>query len=185
MPPPRRQRDNALAARRRRRGLSRLQLAVAVIIIVVLIGIVLDRVNALMANVERANVTQVEGHIRAALGLLVATDAANGRLTAAAKLARSNPMDLLEAPPPNYVGARSGAKAARIRPGHWYFDTGTRRLVYRIEHDGAFGHYLPQPARLAFAIRRHYRDADHDGHFGPGDSLYGVRLERVNQAKRK
>src|SRR5690625_3428114 len=94
-----------LDARRRRRRLSRLELAIAVIIIGVLIGIITSRVSALMVQVEKTNMTQIEGRLRAALGLAVALRVARGRPAAAARLAGSNPMDLLQTRPANYLGA--------------------------------------------------------------------------------
>lgn len=155
--------------------MSRLELAISVIIVGVLIGIVAYRANKLMAQAERVNVVQVTGQIRAALGLAVVARVARGQLAAAAGLAASNPMDLLQTRPPNYLGALSDPDPAQIRPGNWYFDSRTGYLVYRVQHTDDFETALPGPARAEFVIRLRYRDGDGNGRYtAAGDTLYGV-----------
>lgn len=172
--------DKALAARRRRRHLSRLELAIAVVIVGVLIGILIERGNALMVQAEQTGVEQVEGQIRAAIGLAVASRVAKGQLAAAAGLAASNPMNLLQTPPPNYLGALSDADPAQIAPGHWYFDMRSGYLVYRVKHADDFATSLRGPARAEFEIRLRYRDANDNGRYDAGeDILYGVNFTRV------
>lgn len=170
-----RQLDQALAVRRRRRHLSRLELAIAVIVIGVLIGVLIERADALMAQAEQTSIEQVEGQIRAAVGLAVAGRVAKGQLAAAAGLAASNPMNLLQTRPPNYLGAFDDPNPAQISPGHWYFDMRSGFLVYRVKHADAFETTLSGPARAEFTIRLRYRDADGDGRYDAGrDTLYGV-----------
>jgi hypothetical protein len=177
--PLRRHFDQALAARGRRRRLSRLEFVLAIIIITTLMGIVLINANSLMGRVERTNVLRVEGQIRAALGISVATRAAQGRLARVASLTGGNPMDLLQVKPRNYLGALDDPDPARIPPGHWYFNTANGRLVYRVHHTRAFQSPLAGPPRVAFAIRLRWRDANHNGRYDTGESLYGVRFEAV------
>lgn len=166
---------DALDARRRRRHMSRLELAISVIIVGVLIGVVAWRANKLMVKAEQVSVMQVAGQLRAALGLEVAARVARGHLAAAAGLAASNPMDLLQVRPANYLGVLSDPDPAQIRPGNWYFDSRTGYLVYRVQHTDDFETVLTGPARAEFVIRLRYRDGDGNGRYNAaGDTLYGV-----------
>ncbi|HET6655815.1 MAG TPA: hypothetical protein VFH57_06175 [Gammaproteobacteria bacterium] len=172
----RRQFSHALDARRRRRQMSRLELAIAIIIIAVLVAIVIKQADDLMIQAERANVIQVEGRIRAALGLAVALNVAQGRADSAAEFAGTNPMGLLQTTPGNYLGALRDADPDRIEPGSWYFDPGTRRLVYVAQHPGA----LNGKTRAAFSIQLRYRDANRNSQYDAGgDTLYGVDFVSV------
>ncbi|HET6655444.1 MAG TPA: hypothetical protein VFL45_10170 [Gammaproteobacteria bacterium] len=155
--------------------MSRLELALAVIIIGVLTTIVIRRADSLMIQAERASMTQIEGQIRAALGLQVALRVAQGRPASAAQLAGSNPMALLQTQPGNYLGVLDDADPARLDAGHWYFDANTHRLVYLVNHADAFVTALAGAARAEFAIQLRYRDSDGNGRYDTSfDTLYGV-----------
>ena len=57
---------------------------------------------------------------------------------------------------------------------HWYFDTSTRRLVYRMSQQDS----TPQ-APVEFEVKVAFEDRNNNGAFEPGtDELYGIRLHR-------
>lgn len=163
-----------------RRRWSTAELAIAVAIVTVLAGVLLARFDALMVDVERVDMQRTENRIRAALGLAVAERVARGQLAAAAGLAGSNPVDLLQSRPANYLGVLTHADAGNVEPGWWYFDAGSGRLVYRVEHSNVFETTLKGPARAEFAIRLRYADNNRDGRYeAAGDALYGVDFAPV------
>lgn len=169
----------ALSAQRRRFYGVRLERFISLIIIGFLIGLIVNRVSLLMVQVERTNVTQIQGEIRAALGVKVALYVARGDTQALAALAGSNPMALLESTPTDYLGALANPDPNEIEPGHWYFNVSNGRLIYRVKHVAAFNSALAPPPHAAFAIRLRYRDRNRNGRYDSGDALYGVVFKPV------
>lgn len=163
--------------RRSHDGFSLLELTIVVGIIALLFAVALDRFLALRAEAERVSMLQVEGAIESALGLELANYIARGDIQGAAKLAGINPMDLLQQPPPNYLGALDHPDPAKIPDGSWYFDTATRTLVYRVHSAAYFHDSLGDPPRAEYRVELLYSGKDRSGRYRPGvDEIYGVRL---------
>lgn len=159
------------------RGFSLLELTIVVGIVAALFAVALDRFLALRVQAERVSLMQMEGTLESALGIQLAAYIARGDMADVARMRGMNPMDLLMQPPSNYVGALDHPDPARIRGGHWYFDTRTRILVYRVRSSGYFHDALGKPARAEYRIQLLYSGAKKDGRYDPHrDELYGVRL---------
>lgn len=161
-------------------GFSLLELVTVIAIISILVAIALERLLPYVDEAERVSVIRLEGQLRSTLMMEAAERIVQGRSSTLTELNDSNPVHFLLEPPKNYLGELhmppDGATPAR----HWYFDTASRRLTYRLGEPFARDWTDGRPEDPAFSVRVAFADLDDNGRFEPGtDELYGVRLERV------
>lgn len=107
-----------------------LQWALLLVALAVLLGAALPRLYQVMVAAERAHVRQVEGELRAALGIEVMRRVIDGEAASLAELDGTNPVALAPLKPPRWRGVRSGMQPPPPR-GSWYFDRRRRELIYR------------------------------------------------------
>lgn len=148
-------------------GFSLLELVVVIAIIALLATVGLGRLWAVSVDAERAAMEQVLGSLRSAIGMKVANHLVRNDWQGLRALEASNPMDQLAEVPGNYLGTLASPDAAAIEAGRWYFDGGSRTLVYRVRHAGSFISTLPGPARARFKVEVVY---------GEGGVPQGARL---------
>ena len=91
---------------KKQQGFTLLELVVVIVIISILGLFAIDRLFAIRNAAERAAVKQVVGTIKSALGIEVARLALAGKLSAVAKLDKTNPLALLSQTPANYLGEK-------------------------------------------------------------------------------
>ncbi len=161
-------------------GFSLFELTVVIVLIGVFIAVALSRLLPWLDEAERVAVLRVEGQLRSSVVMEAARRIARGEGASIVELDGANPMTLLLEPPRNYVGELAAGTQQETPARHWYFDTGSRRLVYRL--GAPFG--LPvrekETQNPEFAVHVAYADVNGSGAFeAAGDELYGVRLERV------
>lgn len=162
------------------RGASRLETMVVVVIVSVLLGVAINKLIAYQAAAERAALAANLSAMRDALSLKFVELATRDRVARAADLVSSNPMDQLAREPLNYLGQRDGPDPGTIPGGHWYFDTRSRMLIYRVQHTGEFRGGPPGVPRARFQVRLAYSDRNGNGRFDPGiDAIQGLRLVAV------
>jgi len=155
-------------------GFSYLELLVVITLISTLIAIALHRLLPYIREAERVAVLTLEADIRNLLMVEAAMRIAGGHSASLPALEGSNPMGLMLETPANYIGEKSSPRIDEIPERHWYFDTNTRRLVYRMSQDDS----APRPP-VEFEVRIAFEDSDHDGAFQSGtDELHGIRLHR-------
>lgn len=156
-------------------GFSLLELVVVIVIIALLMAFAVNKYLALAAEAERAAMENLAGTLRSALHMKMAELIVRNQMKDIAALAGSNPMDRLAEAPQNYLGERDGT--AGVEGGSWYFDTGARTLVYRVQSAGYFQTELEGPARARFAVRLVYQDQNKNGVFDAQvDKIEGVKL---------
>jgi general secretion pathway protein G len=161
----------------RSRGFSLLELVVVIVIIALLMAFAVNKYLALAAEAERAAMENLAGTLRSALHMKMAELIVRNRMQDIPALAGSNPMDRLAEAPQNYLGERDGVHLAGIEGGSWYFDTGARTLVYRVQSAGYFQTALEGPARVRFAVRLVFQDQNKNGVFdAQADKIEGVKL---------
>lgn len=160
------------------RGFTLIEFAVVVVCIGVLAGLLLERMLPLVGLAERTAFAQVRGQLSSALLLEAAERVARGESATLAGLDGSNPMELLLAPPANYVGSRYGVSHADMPTRAWYFDERDGVLFYR---PGSRTRVLPAAGSgepVALAVRFAFRDGNGDGRFDPAfDRFGGLALE--------
>lgn len=138
----------------RERGFSLLELTIVVGIVAFMFYVALDKLLALAVEAERVSVLQMEGSLQSALGIQVSYQLAQGKpVSELASMEDMNPLQLLSNRPSNYLGELDHPDPASIEGGHWYFDTGTRELVYRVNHDRYFSDALGRPARIEYQVQ--------------------------------
>lgn len=165
----------------RESGFSHLELVVVVVLIGILLVVALSRLLPYIDEAERVAVKTLEATIRNALVLEAAKRIAGGRANTLVSLEGSNPMALMLETPDNYLGELSEPDLENVPGRHWYFDTGTRRLVYR--PGSALGSHHGDEL-LELTVQVAFADRDGDGVFKPGtDQLFGVRLQRAAGAE--
>jgi prepilin-type N-terminal cleavage/methylation domain-containing protein len=162
------------------RGFSFLELVTVIAIISVLVAVALRKYLPYVDEAERVSVIRVEGQLRSSLVMEAAKRVVRGRSATIQELEGANPLNLLADLPKNYVGELPPDAVAGAPSRHWYFDTGSKLLVYRLGEPYALATVDETHEDPAFAVRVAYADLDGDGQFEASrDEFYGVRLERV------
>jgi len=148
-----------------------------VIVIISILGLfAIDRVFALRIAAEQAMVKQVVGNIKSALGLEVARLALAGKISAVAKLNKTNPMPLLAQAPNNYLGEKDDSNHI-IEPGVWYFNKKQKALIYNVIYKEGFTTTLKGLPRIRHRIKLIYNDRNKNKRFDLRyDSIGGLDL---------
>ena len=148
-----------------------------VIIIISILGLfAIDRIFAIRIAAEQAAVKQLVGTIKSALGLEVARLALDGKMSAVAKLDKSNPLLLLSQNPNNYIGEKNNGKKI-TEPGVWYFDKKQKTLVYNVLYSENFKTTLKGSPRIRHRIKLVYNDRNKNKRFDlRTDGIAGLDL---------
>ncbi len=156
------------------------QLGITTGLVAILVGLVMERLWSYQATAERYAVTYTVAALRQAVGLQLAEVVTGKGLAALAQLDGANPMALLDKPLPNYLGELTASSPETIPSYHWYFDSDSRMLVYRVHNTEAFHNGLGPPARIRLKVRLTYRDGNENGRFDPpSDTFQGLDLVPV------
>lgn len=122
----------------RARGFFVLKMIISVLIIGAVALPMLERLRYYQEVAEQAYVDYAISGMRSGLRLRIAALMLEGRGQEAYRLAGQNPIDWLERHPDNYAGELIRPDPGMLRPGTWYFDLETRRLVYLVKHGEHF-----------------------------------------------
>ena len=162
-----------------RRRLTRFELALSVALVMTLVWVFIGRARALMAVAEQhAFVASVSG-VRTGLAVTALGALARGDLDMIGSLADTNPLGVVVARPPNFVGERRDAEAEQVPGAAWYYDPDARLLVYRVEHAERFHSALGGAPRARFRVALRYLERSGDSRFGRGDLFQGIDLQAV------
>ncbi len=166
-----------IATRPKPNGFTFLELLLVIILVIVFVALAMDRLLPLRGAAEAVSVARNVGVMRSALGIEVGERVVRDGAASLGELHRGNPMEILQSPPANYLGELDGPDPATIEGGHWYFDSHSRELVYRVRWPRYFDSELEGPPRIRWRLLVEYHDRDATGDFTPGaDSVSGVRL---------
>lgn len=133
-------------------GRSVLEFVLVVVIIGTLIMYVIDRVQNILADVERVAVVRVIGSLDSAVNLQAAERVLAQGVDAIKNLEHVNPVNFLSEPLENYIGVRSDLLAAQLPPGSWYFDEDEKMLGYIVKNQDRFETRLSGIPRLRFKV---------------------------------
>lgn len=123
-------------------GYSRFELVCAIIIASVVISILLDRARHFQALAEKHAMEMTIINMRSGLRLQIAGLLIAERMDEVGNLVTENPINWLEAPPPNYLGELRNRQRSELPGNTWHFDPGRRELVY-IPRRGSFFWKVP------------------------------------------
>lgn len=153
-------------------------MVVVVVAIGILAGVALERVLPLIGQAERVAFMRVQGQLQNALMLETAQRLVRGESRRVPQMAGSNPMDYVLQPPANYLGSYAEPAHAQMPAGHWYFDEGRERLVYRVGSHANFATDGGPVDRAEFQVRLAFRDQNGNGSFDPSaDTFDGIWLK--------
>lgn len=163
------------AGRARQRGFTVFELVVVIMVYAVVAALLLDRLDRYRELAEKAAMESTLRGIKTGLQVRLAELILARREAEAGTLEFADPLYWLDdAKPPNY----GGAYREPPEPGTWYFDVGSRELVYvvssgeRLEIDG------PGPRNeLRFRVRLVKSPVQLPG--GPVERTSGVALAPV------
>jgi hypothetical protein len=166
----------------RQGGFSRLEWALVTALVGLFISLFLSRVLAMQADVERVRLLQLEGRMQSMLGLELSRRVVAHDLSGIGELQGSNPIDLLQQPPENYLGERWSPELSSLPDKAWVFDRSRGVLIYTVSHKARFHSRLPGRARMEYRIVLAYRDRDENGGFDyPQDHLSAVELLGIGE----
>lgn len=140
----------------RQRGFTLLEFAVATIVISLIAIVALHQFYKLLVDVERSAMELDLSVIRSALSMQVADHFAKNRLGDLEALVNSNPIDLLEEKPDNYLGVISSKKLENIKKGNWLFDEQGHELIYLVKNGLYFETLSAPPACARFKVEAVY-----------------------------
>ena len=112
------------------RGYSQFELICVIIIASVLMSVLLNRTLHFQALAEKHAMEMTIINMRSGLRLQVAELLIAERMDEVGDLVTENPINWLEAPPPNYLGELRSPEHSKLPGNTWYFDPGPRELVY-------------------------------------------------------
>jgi hypothetical protein len=169
-----------LGSRYRTPNTRMLELALLVCLFLFFLQLAASRIWELRVAAEKTGMAQTLASIQSALGIQLAATVVREGIEGIARLEGSNPMDLLDPPPFNYVGELSNPDPATISGHTWYFNTTQQLLVYRILYDDYFVSELGGIPRARFRLKLSYDDANSNGRFDPRTETFsGLKLESL------
>jgi hypothetical protein len=126
---------------------------IVVIIVISVIGfIALGYYQKLLVDVERTKLQHDVGVMRSAIGMQVASTIVSGEMHRLGELAGSNPIDLLDEKPDNYLGALPDDRSADLERGNWFFAEDEISLIYIVRNEAYCETSLNHPKRIKFKI---------------------------------
>ncbi len=143
------------------------KLAVLAVLIIIFIAVATIKIWELRIAAERVGVAHTIGSLQSSLGMQLGKLVVNRGMDAVMEMEYSNPMQLLQPPPGNYLGEFSTTEAPQEQGG-WYFDSDERVLVYRVRFAESFlssNDELPDLAR--YQLRLDYQDFNGNNRFDP------------------
>lgn len=111
---------------RHKAGYSLFELIVCIAVICVLAAVLLDRLGYYQEMAEKATMESTARIIKTGLQVQLAELIVTNRQAEASRLETEDPVQWLDQKPPNY----GGQYRLPLETGTWYFDAGTRELVY-------------------------------------------------------
>ena len=124
----------------RQKGVSKLEVVVVVIILGLVSGWLLHTLRFYQELTEKTVVESTIVNIRSAVHMQIADLFLQGQGDRQKKLAKTNPIPLLQQPPRGYMG--EVRKVTNLSPGTWYYEQNRSELVY-IPH--LHGNLVVQP----------------------------------------
>lgn len=158
-------------------SLRLLVIAATAVIVLLVVGLMVEKSQRVLAGVERQKVDLTGHQISTQLNLAAAEALTQRDANALARLGWVNPLSLgggASAPDKVAVPVTSDSG---LPPGQWVFDRSRSTLLYRYSHHHeAYGN----EAVIGLRVRLHYEDKDANGRFEfPGDLFLGVKVERL------
>lgn len=125
--------------RYRQAGGSKLYEFVWVVLLVgILSMVVLDYMLRYIEIAEKGAMENTVVSLRSSLNLRLGEVLVHNDVKEALRLARANPMDWLYEKPSNYTGEFNRPEPDSIARGKWYWDKGSRELVYLVDNGRDF-----------------------------------------------
>lgn len=115
---------------RRAHGFSRFEFLASVVLIGALAAVLLEYSLRYQEMTEKTVMEATVVNLRSGLRLRIAELMMQDRLSEVGNLLTENPIDWLEAPPPNYIGKIDPITQKGIAEDGWYFNPLKRELVY-------------------------------------------------------
>ena len=163
------------------RGFTLAELAFVTALAALVAGALIARVVPLLGRAERVQYLKTEAELRSALLLEAATRIARGDSTTLIELSRSNPIDLLPAPPSDYVGQAAWTETTQIPRPSWHFDAARGTLVYRVGPHTSFEAVDGPADTIELAVVFRFDDRNANGVFEPGiDTFHRLDLAPLN-----
>jgi len=128
-------------------------LVVSLLVIAVLLGVFLDRALYYREHAEKSAMEQVALDLRSSVNLKVAELVLANRFADLTPLADQNPMDLLVEKPANYRGVLAAGQVQEVVAGNWYFDSGSKEVVYYVDSGRYFAPDEQRRMRLAWRVK--------------------------------
>lgn len=119
-----------MAALEKQTGGSLLELAVMGAVIGMLATVFLNYMQRYQEVAEKTVMETTVINMRTGLKWRIAELMVQDRMRDMKDVARENPIKWLAAPPSNYLGEFDNPNAESLPRGSWYYDSGSRQLVY-------------------------------------------------------
>ncbi len=149
------------------------RLATLAILILIFVTVATIKIWEVRVAAERVGVLHTLGNLRSAIGLKLSKMVIQEGMAALTQLDHSNPMQLWNPPPSNYLGEFTTSEAPDTQ-GAWYFDLEQQILVYRVrfgDHFSSSNLTYPQLAR--YQLRMSYHDSN-------GNQQYDAEVEQIS-----
>lgn len=163
--------------RRRGGGFTLFEFAVAMAVVALLMALLLNRLQMYQREAEQVAVQRLVGTLRTALGVKVAQLSVAKKEQELLSIIGQNPMDWLVEPPRNYLGEYYFPEENALPDGAWYFDRGSKELVYKTSSPKTFGDAIR--ILLKFKVKFLYLPVQQGKTNGPPTAITGAVLVQV------
>jgi len=163
----------------RQGGVSQLEVLLVITLILVMISTLLQALQLFYDDSEQVQVETLLEGLGSSINTRVTEQIVQGELSALANYAGSNPIRMLAVEPANYSGEYNET-GTKLQPGHWYFNTQFRHLIYQLRDSEKIAKQGGSPEIIKFYLRLRYRDKNNNQRYDKGiDDAYGLALEPV------
>ena len=162
----------------RQQGFSLFEMVIVIVLLAILTGVFLQRILSLQEMTEKTVMEITVTNMRTGLRYKIAKLMIESGSQDFPPLLDENPINWLQKPPENYQGEFTSLSDKEILPGNWYFDTGAKLLVYRLNLDNHFVSKQKGISEIRFKVINLTKNSQRDE--TEVKSVVGIKLNAIS-----
>lgn len=158
------------------KGFTLVELVVSLLVIVILYGVLSVRLGRIAESAERAAMYGMLGQIQQQINLQLTSFYIQGTPDKVKDLLKENPFSWVSPSAKKYAGEIEGhADQKLLLEGHWYYDRGSRQLIYRVQRNNNLKIEGGGYKNLRFVLKLNSNAADN----AKQGAVYSIKIQAV------